>query len=153
MHSQVFRQNKRATDVHDIIGFRIIVLPTSPGTQSSASSSVAADTDRETATGTDKKEKREPHTPVSSTQDRAMERKGGSGRARSVFTVKTFPPPYRDADSRLLHDVYEVLVALYKEVPGRFKVRYCKYFLVVRSAQVNFVGAVFLVGGSCASKE
>lgn len=45
----------------------------------------------------------------------------GSKHTRSVFTVKTFPPPYRDADSRLLHDVYEVLVGLFEEVPGRFK--------------------------------
>lgn len=51
-----------------------------------------------------------------------MERGVGSKPARSVFTVKTFPPPYRDADSRLLHDVYEVLVGLFDEVPGRFKV-------------------------------
>ena len=43
---------------------------------------------------------------------------------RSVFTVKTFPPPYRDDDSRLLHDVYEVLVGLFEQVPGRYKVRH-----------------------------
>lgn len=41
----------------------------------------------------------------------------------SMYTVKSFPPPYRDPDSRLLHDVYEVLVGLFEEVPGRYKVR------------------------------
>lgn len=47
---------------------------------------------------------------------------GGSTTDRSVVAVKAFPPPYRDSDSRLLHDVYEVLVGLFDEVPGRFKV-------------------------------
>ncbi|CAM9328194.1 unnamed protein product [Scytosiphon promiscuus] len=118
---KVFRQNKRATDVHDIIGFRIIVHPKSPGTRASAAAAAAA-----AATGvgreisTAEKEKRKPKV-VDMEQDRAIEKKVGAGRARSVFTVKTFPPPYRDADSRLLHDVYEVLVRLYDEVPGRFK--------------------------------
>lgn len=109
----MFRQNKRATDVHDIIGFRIIVQPKNPDTRTSAAAAVSGR----------QRKKRKRHTPVGTTQHRAMEEKGPSKRARSVFTVKTFPPPYRDADSRLLHDVYEVLVGLYEEVQGRFKVR------------------------------
>lgn len=43
---------------------------------------------------------------------------------QSVVAVKAFPPAYRDSDSHLLHDVYEVLVSLFDEVPGRFKVRF-----------------------------
>lgn len=43
--------------------------------------------------------------------------------ALAPFTYLKFPPPYRDSDSRLLHDVYEVLVSLFEEVPGRYKVR------------------------------
>lgn len=115
---QVFRQNKRADDVHDIIGFRIIVAPKRPGTRASSATGGAGRT--ETATGGKTAEERE--------NAGTRKRPGDAGRrvgprpARSVFTVKTFPPPYRDADSRLLHDVYEVLVGLFEEVPGRFKV-------------------------------
>ncbi|CAM9789708.1 unnamed protein product, partial [Hapterophycus canaliculatus] len=120
---KVFRQNKRATDVHDIIGFRIIVHPKSPGARGSAAAAAAAAvfSGRKRKAGTGERETGKRHATLGTTQDRAMEREGGSTRARSVFTVKTFPPPYRDTDSRLLHDVYEVLVGLFEEVPGRFK--------------------------------
>ncbi|CAN0463546.1 unnamed protein product, partial [Ectocarpus sp. 8 AP-2014] len=114
---KVFRQNKRADDVHDIIGFRIIVAPKRPGTRASSATGGAGRT--KTATGGNTAEEAENAGARKRPGD--ARRRGGPRPARSVFTVKTFPPPYRDADSRLLHDVYEVLVGLFEEVPGRFK--------------------------------
>ncbi|CAM9232588.1 unnamed protein product [Ectocarpus fasciculatus] len=110
---KVFRQNKRADDVHDIIGFRIIVAPKRPGTRARRTA---------TASGGEAEEEGEGlENPGTTKRPGDARRRGGSKPARSLFTVKTFPPPYRDADSRLLHDVYEVLVGLFDEVPGRFK--------------------------------
>ncbi|CAM9822073.1 unnamed protein product [Ectocarpus sp. 6 AP-2014] len=114
---KVFRQNKRADDVHDIIGFRIIVAPKRPGTRASSATGGAGRT--RSATGGNTAEEAENAGARKRPGD--ARRRGGPRPARSVFTVKTFPPPYRDADSRLLHDVYEVLVGLFEEVPGRFK--------------------------------
>lgn len=115
---QVFRQNKRADDVHDIIGFRIIVAPKRPGTRARRTATASGGEAAEEGEGLEN-----PGTTTTKRPgDGDARRRGGSRPARSLFTVKTFPPPYRDADSRLLHDVYEVLVALFDEVPGRFKV-------------------------------
>lgn len=123
----MFRQNKRATDVHDIIGFRVIVFPESPKTRSAAATTDEGkgDTPAKLAgeAAGESKEKGHVDTMRGSNENRpAAGKKGGLKPARAVFTVKTFPPPYRDADSRLLHDVYEVLIGLFDEVPGRFKV-------------------------------
>ena len=128
---QVFRQNKRATNVHDIIGFRIIVSPKSHVPGAPRSSSTAGSKDRLPSSAADGPG---DHGQVDGVKKADLEEEVrveedvmGSGRwpehtsSRSVFTVKTFPPPYRDLDSRLLHQVYEVLVGLYEEVPGRYK--------------------------------
>ena len=135
--AQVFRQNKRATDVHDIIGFRVIVFPqraraTRAGATASTTGERKAEREGDTpatnggGASSEIGEQEHVHaTPRghSSNENRPTRGKeGGSKPARAVFTVKTFPPPYRDADSRLLHDVYEVLIGLFDEVPGRFKV-------------------------------
>ncbi|CAM9309888.1 unnamed protein product [Ectocarpus sp. 4 AP-2014] len=114
---KVFRQNKRADDVHDIIGFRIIVAPKRPGTRASSDTGGAGRT--RSATGGNTAEEAENAGARKKPGD--ARRPGGPRPARSVFTIKTFPPPYRGAESRLLHDVYEVLVGLFEEVPGRFK--------------------------------
>lgn len=211
---QVFRQNKRATDVHDMIGLRIIVEPRSDGiygARHSATSeymdsaaggnaqnspevginascgvplatvaeaapvedSVCADievarrgsyerglynespgsgrgrsgggykdargrngvgvaSERGEGTGSvDIVGVAEGSDDVRSSEEgerREESKSKGKYRARSekaelsAFTFKSFPPPYRDADSRLLHDVFEVLVGLFEEVPGRYKV-------------------------------
>lgn len=134
---QVFRQNKRATDVHDILGFRIIVSPRPPP-DNHASMAAAS---REASTTTSPEDHSSGHQSVDSAGSRGKggfesnegksegarrDRKGGgSTTSRSVVAVKAFSPPYRDSDSRLLHDVYEVLVGLFDEVPERFKVRFC----------------------------
>lgn len=67
--------------------------------------------------------KLEPSKSSSSSASSSSGSCNPQSRALSTFTFKTFPPPYRDEDSRLLHDVYEVVVDLFKEVPGRYKVR------------------------------
>lgn len=131
--AQVFRQNKRATDVHDILGFRIIVHPERAGSRANSTAAAATAVGGEQphagkgkggkgARGEDKGPEYVDPAQEGSGQNRSAERGCVSTPARSVFTIKTFPPPYRDADSRLLHDVYEVLVGLFDEVPGRFKV-------------------------------
>lgn len=123
---QVFRQNKRATDVHDIIGFRIIVVPERHGSRASGASATSGAGAGEVQSEGGGKEKEggkgQENIEHGSSKSRPRERGGRSKPARTVFTIKTFPPPYRDADSRLLHDVYEVLVGLFDEVPGRYKV-------------------------------
>ncbi|CAM9721095.1 unnamed protein product [Laminaria digitata] len=116
---KVFRQNKRATDVHDIVGFRIVVNPGSPPPRVHAASITGKP-------GTTSAEEGSAPSIVEVEGGGSGEVGVGGGKeaskpARSVFTVKTFPPPYRDDDSRLLHDVYEVLVELFEEVPGRYK--------------------------------
>lgn len=133
--------------MHDIIGFRIIVSPsrTVPGKHPSLTGGSGV---RHGPLADDIASVMENGEHVSrgiqSRGDGHMEGTGGlemdgrdgrdgrgkgrrdssrmrSKHTRSVFTVKTFPPPYRDADSQILHDVYEVLVNLFEEVPGRFK--------------------------------
>lgn len=133
---QVFRQNKRATDVHDILGFRVIVFPESLKTRSAAFT--AGEGEGDTPTGKkegetarkSEEQKERIDTADGSSENRPAgdDKRGGSKPGRALFTVKTFPPPYRDADSRLLHDVYEVLIGLFDEVPGRFKVGYKYYY-------------------------
>ena len=126
--SQVFRQNKRATDVHDILGFRVIVFPESVKTTSAAATTgegeeiTTATKGGGVATEGDEQKLVDGTRHGSNQHQPAGGKKGCSKPARAVFTVKTFPPPYRDAESRLLHDVYEVLIGLFDEVPGRFKV-------------------------------
>lgn len=126
--SQVFRQNKRATDVHDILGFRVIVFPESVKMTSAAATTgegeeiTTATKGGGVATEGDEQKLVDGARHGSNQHQPAGAKKGGSKPARAVFTVKTFPPPYRDAESRLLHDVYEVLIGLFDEVPGRFKV-------------------------------
>lgn len=120
--------------MHDIIGFRIIVSPARnlPGEHPSltAESGVRHIPLADGINSVVENEEHDSHGIRSRGKDH-MEGNGGldtngrgkgSKHTRSMFTVKTFPPPYRDADSRLLHDVYEVLVGLFEEVPGRFKV-------------------------------
>lgn len=162
---QVFRQNKRVTDVHDIIGLRIIVDPadgdistrTSNGQASALLESISGSSsiNQKSADGKPSRDI-DPEGPamVAATED-PMKASGSEAPGRVVgysfedngetdtgerysptsspsmsrallaFTYKTLPPPYRDSDSRLLHDVYEVVVGLFEEVPGRYKVRTC----------------------------
>lgn len=163
---QVFRQNKRATDVHDIIGFRIVISPekaprarspsrairttlsskirVTEATVSTIKDASGASVPRADATGArpamlgqrtrmkikdDNLNEEEKGQRLKNQQQQQQQLRMNSSisttevSARSVYTVKTFPPPYRDADSQLLHDVYEVLVNLFEEVPGRYKVR------------------------------
>lgn len=140
----MFRQNKRATDVHDILGFRVIVFPESVKATSAAAATSEEEGDAPTTEGrgaardSDEQEHVDA-TPHGSNESRPAGGKTGGSKpskpARTVFTVKTFPPPYRDADSRLLHDVYEVLIGLFDEVPGRYKVGLsCAFPTVVTAA-------------------
>lgn len=156
----MFRQNKRATDVHDIIGFRIVVTPRKKSRRVLASTSIDSrghkkvnPNGHEESEGTERGEGMARHAEngvnVERTEKerqgkkgRVANKKGGSKPARKLFTVKTFPPPYRDADSKLLHDVYEVLVDLFDEVPGRYKVT--DKFDIVRS--LDYVALVLFTG-------
>lgn len=139
--SQVFRQNKRATDVHDIIGFRIVVNPRSPSPHAhSAGSENVPSTRTSRSTSANYRELKEKKLLLGKgrpgpagadvlgemeggDEKRTVSVGGGSKSARPSSTVHTFPPPYRDPDSQVLHDVYEVLIGLFEEVPGRYKVR------------------------------
>lgn len=157
-HPQVFRQNKRATDVHDIIGFRIVVSPRNspPHDEDVSVDSTGRVVEEATHTQGERGGGGSAEGETGETGGKsAARKKAGSKPARSVFTVKTFPPPYRDVDSRLLHCVYEVLVDAFEEVTGRYKVR-CTVLVLPGCRAFCFGGnAVCILGaffGGCATQ-
>ncbi|CAM9094121.1 unnamed protein product [Chrysoparadoxa australica] len=61
----------------------------------------------------------------------------------SLYTFKTYPPPYRDYDSVVLHLVHQVVVGLWTEEPGRYK----NYVDFPKSNGYRSIHTVVSVGG------
>ncbi|CAM9117232.1 unnamed protein product [Choristocarpus tenellus] len=136
---KVFRQNKRADEVHDLVGLRIVVTPSIPQREAEDVKPPVAGSEKRIKLATVSSDS--ACTPSLRDDNRSGEHGEWEGicettelsrigevsrdvicvEAGKVFSSSTYPPPYLDSDSCLLHDVYHVVTSLFSEVPGRYK--------------------------------